>query len=80
MERIRDTETNYTRQGGRECNRNEITYLYSVTSVPTRFATLVLANATEISNTALAVTRLNRTNMSRNFQKVVTSGTSPTSG
>ena len=54
--------------------------MYSVTSVPTRFATLVLANATEISNTALAVTRLNRTNMSRNFQKVVTSGTSPTSG
>ena len=50
----------------------------SITSVPTRLATLVLANATEMSNTALAVARLNKTKTSKNFQKVATSGTKPT--
>ena len=48
-------------------------------SVPTKLATLELANATEMRRTALAVARLKRTRTSRNFQKVVTSGTRPTS-
>ena len=47
--------------------------------MPTRLATLVLANATLIRSTALAVARLKSTRMRRNFQKVATSGTSPTS-
>lgn len=54
------------------------THLNNMTSVPTRLAMLVLANATEISKTALAVARLNRTRIRRNFQNVATSGTNPT--
>lgn len=61
-------------------NEGNVTYLYSITSVPTKLATLVFANATEISRTALAVARLNKTRMSMNFQKVDTSGTKPTKG
>ena len=59
--------------------RDRSTDLKSMTSVPTRLATLVLANATEMRRTALAVARLNRTRTRRNFQNVATSGTSPTS-
>jgi hypothetical protein len=49
-----------------------------MTSVPTRLATLTLANAMERSNTTLAVVRLKRTRVRRNFQNAATVGTSPT--
>ena len=57
----------------------KVTYLKSMTSVPTRLATLVLAKATDMRRTELAVARLKRTRTSRNFQNVATSGTRPTS-
>lgn len=53
-------------------------YLNSMTSVPTRLATLILANAIESHSTTLAVVRLNNTSVSINFQKMMGSGTSPT--
>src|ERR1700729_3150240 len=56
-----------------------VTYLNSMTSVPTKLATLMLANAMERSNTTLAVVRLKRTRVRRNFQNAATVGTSPTS-
>jgi hypothetical protein len=46
--------------------------------VPTKPATLVLENATDINNTTLAVVRLNKTNVRRNFQNAGTLGTRPT--
>lgn len=56
------------------------TYLNSITSVPTKLATLVLAKAIERSRTTLAVVRLNNTRVSKNFQNPATVGTSPTRG
>ena len=53
-------------------------YLYSMKRFPTKLATLVLSNAMEISNTEVAVQRLNSTSVSKNFQNVVGSGTRPT--
>lgn len=55
------------------------TYLYNMTSVPTRLATPVFATTTEIKSTTLAVVRLKRTKVNRNFQKAGTVGTRPTS-
>lgn len=46
--------------------------------VPMRFATLVLATATDMKRMALAVVRLNRTSVRRNFQNAGTVGTRPT--
>jgi hypothetical protein len=42
--------------------------LNNMISVPTRLATLTLANAMESQSTTLAVVRLNRTSARRNFQ------------
>jgi hypothetical protein len=55
------------------------THLNSMTSVPTKLATLMLENAMESSNTTLAVVRLKSTRMRMNFQNAATVGTSPTS-
>lgn len=52
----------------------------SITKVPTKLATLMLANAIESHNTTLAVVRLNKTSVSMNFQNAGTVGTRPTSG
>lgn len=49
-------------------------------SVPTKLATLVLANAIERSRMMLAVVRLNMTKVSMNFQNIGTAGTRPTRG
>lgn len=54
------------------------TYLNSMTSVPTKLATLMLSNAIDRRSTTLAVVRLKRTSVSRNFQNAATVGTSPT--
>ena len=54
------------------------TYLNSIISVPTKLAMLVLAKAMESNRITLAVVKLNMTKTSMNFQKVATSGTSPT--
>ena len=56
----------------------EGTDLNNMVSVPTRLATPISANVTEIKRTALAVARLNNTRTIKNFQKVATSGTNPT--
>lgn len=50
----------------------------NMTNVPTKFPTLVLSHATEMSKTTLAVVRLNSTSTKRNFQNVDTEGTRPT--
>lgn len=50
----------------------------NMTNVPTKFPTLVLSQATEMSKTTLAVVRLNSTSTKRNFQNVDTDGTRPT--
>ena len=50
----------------------------SMISVPTRLATLVLANAMDKHKTMLAVVRLNSTSVRMNFQKMTTEGTRPT--
>lgn len=55
------------------------THLNNITRVPTKLATLTLANAIDNQSTTLAVVRLNKTKVSRNFQKAATVGTSPTS-
>lgn len=54
------------------------TDLNSMTNVPTKLATLVLANAMLNQSTTLAVVKLNNTRVSINFQKPATVGTSPT--
>jgi len=54
------------------------TDLNSITSVPTKLATLMLENAIESSKTTLAVVRLKSTRVRMNFQNAVTVGTSPT--
>ena len=56
-----------------------VTHLYNMTRVPTRLATLMLANAMESHRTTLAVVKLKRTSVSRNFQKPGTVGTRPAS-
>jgi hypothetical protein len=55
------------------------THLNNITRVPTKLATLILAKAIDRSSTTLAVVRLKRTRVSRNFQNPGTVGTSPTS-
>lgn len=55
-----------------------LSHLNNMIKVPTRLATLILANAMESSSTTLAVVRLNITSVSINFQKAGTVGTSPT--
>ncbi len=47
-------------------------------NVPTKLATLTLANAIESKRMTLAVARLKRMRVSMNFQNVATSGTRPT--
>jgi hypothetical protein len=54
------------------------TYLNNIIKVPTKLATLILANAMDKKSTTLAVVRLNNTSVSKNFQNAVTVGTSPT--
>jgi hypothetical protein len=54
------------------------THLNSMTSVPTKLATLMPENAIENSNTTLAVVRLKSTRVRMNFQNAATVGTSPT--
>ena len=49
-----------------------------MTSVPTKLATLILANAMESNSTTLAVVRLKSTRVRMNFQNAATVGTSPT--
>jgi len=51
--------------------------LYNMINVPTRLATLVLANAIDNNNTTDAVVRLNRTSIRINFQNAATVGTRP---
>ena len=60
------------------CQKRITTHLNNMTSVPTRLATLTLANAIESQRTTLAVVRLKRTRVSMNFQKPATVGTRPT--
>lgn len=55
-----------------------MTYLNSMTKVPTKLATLVFANAMDSHKTTLAVVKLNKTRVRRNFQKAATVGTRPT--
>jgi hypothetical protein len=50
-----------------------------MTSVPTKLATLTLANAIESYSATLAVVRLNNTSVSMNLQNPGTVGTKPTS-
>lgn len=49
-----------------------------MTKVPTRLATLVLANAMDNHRTTLAVVRLNKTSVRINFQNPATVATRPT--
>ena len=51
----------------------------NMTKVPTRFATLLLSQAMEMSKITLALVRLKRTRVRRNFQNAATVGTNPTS-
>jgi hypothetical protein len=53
-------------------------YLKSITKVPTKLATLELANAIDNRRITLAVVRLNSTSVNMNFQKAGTVGTRPT--
>lgn len=55
-----------------------MTYLNSMTRVPTKLATLVLANAIDSRRITLAVVKLNSTRVKMNFQKAGTVGTRPT--
>lgn len=50
----------------------------SITNVPTKLATLMLAKAIDSHSTTLAVVRLNSTSVSINFQNPGTVGTRPT--
>ena len=52
----------------------------SMTRVPTKLATSILLKAMESRSTTLAVVRLKRTSVKRNFQNPATVGTRPTSG
>ena len=54
------------------------TNLNSMINVPTKLATLTLANAIESHSTTLAVVRLKRTSVNMNFQNPATVGTNPT--
>lgn len=65
------------RKEGRE--EKDMTYLYNMINVPTRLATLTLANTTDNHSTRLAVARLNSTKTSMNFQSPGTVGTRPAS-
>jgi hypothetical protein len=53
-------------------------YLKSMTKVPTKLATLELANVIDNRRITLAVVRLNSTSVNMNFQKAGTVGTRPT--
>jgi len=55
-----------------------ITYLNSIIRVPTKLATLVLANDIDSKRITLAVVKLNSTSVNMNFQKAGTVGTRPT--
>jgi hypothetical protein len=50
-----------------------------MTKVPTKLATLELANAIDNRRITLAVVKLNNTSVNMNFQKAGTVGTRPTS-
>lgn len=49
-----------------------------MTRVPTKLATLILENAIDSHKTTLAVVKLNKTRVSKNFQNAATVGTRPT--
>lgn len=83
-QQTREQETNFMIrinklvQHPHEGEKKGSTNLNSMINVPTKLATLTLANAIDSHSTTLAVVRLKRTSVSMNFQNPGTVGTSPT--